>query len=510
MRKMIIFISLVTISNLYPQISQLTTKLQAIKNNRGVLGMSVTVIKDKGISYSQGFGIRDVGRNLPVNDSTLYRIASISKMVTGIAFMQLYERGLINLDADISNYLGFQFRNPAFPNDIITTRQVISHTASLRDGNGYDNFLSASYNQTPPPNISTLFLPGGTYYNVEVWNSSKAPAANYFQYGNVNFAVIGTLVEKLSNKRFDIYCRENIFIPLGMDASFNVQDIVGFNNLAALYRKNGGNWVAQADNYNGIKPAPINLGQYVIGSNGLMFGPQGGLRTSANDLSKILTALLNGGKYGDTRLLNDSTATLLRKMNWTYNGSNGNNYYGIFNSYSYGQHKTTELLQTETMYGHPGEAYGLISDAYYSFDRRYGIVFITNGGQWGYGAYSGWYDVEEDVFQACLSELNNLTYVQKEENVPEGFSLLQNYPNPFNPATTIVYTLPETAYVKITVFNSLGEEIKQLTNIELPAGSHSVYFKPDNLPSGTYLYRLTALTNSGKMYNSERKMIYLR
>ncbi|MBK7867699.1 MAG: T9SS type A sorting domain-containing protein [Ignavibacteriales bacterium] len=172
--------------------------------------------------------------------------------------------------------------------------------------------------------------------------------------------------------------------------------------------------------------------------------------------------------------------------------------------------KPPSCYQTETIYGHPGEAYGLISDAYYSFDRRYGIVFITNGGQWGYGAYSGWYDVEEDVFQACLSELNNLTNVQQEENVPAGFSLLQNYPNPFNPATTIVYTLPETAYVKITVFNSLGEEIKQLTNIELPAGSHSVYFKPDNLPSGTYLYRITALTNTGVMYNSERKMIYLR
>lgn len=270
------FLSVILIilsTHVFPQSQQLTTKLEAIKSNRGMLGMSVTVIKNEGISYSGGFGIRDVARNLPVNDSTIYRIASISKMITAIALMQLYDRGLIDPDADISNYLGYQLRSPHFPNDVVTTRMVISHTASLRDGGGYDGFLSATYNQNPPPDIRALLLQGGAYYTSDMWNSSRRPSAKYFQYSNINYGLIGTLVEKVSGIRFDIYCRENIFAPLGLDASFNLQDLAGFNNLAVLYRKSGGQWVAQTDNYGGVKPPPRDLSSYVVGTNGVIFGP---------------------------------------------------------------------------------------------------------------------------------------------------------------------------------------------------------------------------------------------
>jgi len=510
MKKTLLFALLLLTTGIHSQSQQLTTKLEAIINNRGVLGMSVTVVKDKGVSYSKGFGLRDVGRNLPVNDSSIYRIASISKMVAAIALMQLYEKGLVNLDADISNYLGFTLRNPSYPNDVITVRKVISHTASLRDGSGYDGFLSATYNQNPPPNIQALLTSGGSYYTSDMFSNTKSPNSNYFQYSNVDFGVIGTVVEKVSGKRFDIYCRENIFIPLWMDAGYNIQDISSFNDIAVLYRKSGGQWVAQADNFNGIKPPPRDFSQYVIGNNGLIFGPQGGLRTSARDLSKILTALLNNGLYGNTRILNDTTCARLRVMNWVYDNTNGNNYYGIFNSYSYGQHRTTELLPTEVLYGHPGEAYGLISDAYYSTDKRFGIVFITNGGQWGYGVYSGWYDVEEDVFQACLSEMNNLTGVEDQKIEPNTFTLLQNYPNPFNPATTIVYTLAESAFVKLSVFNMMGEEVAVLVSGDHPAGSFNARFKPENLPSGIYTYKLSILNNAGRMFAYQRKMVYLK
>ncbi len=509
-RPLISLVLILLTTYLFPQSQQLTAKLEAIKSNRGVLGMSVTVIKHEGISYSGGFGIRDVGRNLPVNDSTIYRIASISKMITAIALMQLYDRGLIDLDADISNYLGYQLRSPHFPNDVVTTRKVISHTASLRDGGGYDSFLSATFNQNPPPDIRALLIPGGAYYTSDMWNSSHRPAVDYFQYSNINYGVIGTLVEKISGKRFDIYCRENIFNPLGLDASFNMQDLVGFNNLAVLYRKSGGQWVAQADNYGGVKPPPRDLSSYVVGTNGVIFGPQGGLRISTNDLSKVLAMLMNNGLYGGTRILSDTTASRIRQMNWNFTGSNGNNYYGIFNSYSYGMHKTTELLPNQTLYGHPGEAYGLISDAYFSFDNRFGIVFATNGGQWGTGNYSGWYNVEEDVFQACLSELNNLTGVEVATEVPLELTLMQNYPNPFNPATTIAFVLPEESYVKLCVFSMTGEEMAVLLDSTMSAGSHNAVFKPVDLASGIYFYRLFVLDNNGRISNSQRKMVYLR
>ena len=147
--------------SVYSQSNSLDTKLQNIKTQYQVVGMSVAVVKGDTIAFSKGYGLRDVGRTLPVNDSTVYRIASISKMITASALMILYEQGLFNLDDDVSSYLGFTLRNPNYPNDVITFRKILSHTSSLRDGTGYDSFLSATYNNNPPPALQSLLTPEG-------------------------------------------------------------------------------------------------------------------------------------------------------------------------------------------------------------------------------------------------------------------------------------------------------------------------------------------------------------
>ena len=462
--------------------SSLDTKLQNIKSQYQVVGMSVSVVKGDTIAFSKGYGLRDIGRGLPVDDSTVYRIASISKMITAAALMTLYEQGLFNLDDDVSSYLGFTLRNPNYPNDVITFRKVLSHTSSLRDGTGYDSFLSATYNNNPPPALKSLLTSGGSYYTSNMFSSTQSPSSNYFQYANINFGVAGTLIERISNQRFDIYCKEKIFLLLGISGSFNIQDIPDINNVAVLYRKSGSNWVAQTDNYNGVKPPPRNLSGYVIGSNGVIFAPQGGLRISANDLSKFMMMIMNGGILNGVRILNDTTVERMLNPNWIFNGSNGNNYYGIFNSYAIGNHRTTNLLPGETLYGHPGEAYGLISDMYFSKIKDYGIIFITNGGVWGNGNYSGWYNIEEDVYKACRSQLDSLTVgvEQSEDNLTKDFVLHQNYPNPFNPSTKIRFTISDVgtglALSVLKVYDVLGNEVATLVNEEKPAGNYEVEF----------------------------------
>ena len=148
--------------SVYSQSNSLDTKLQNIKTQYQVVGMSVAVVKGDTVAFSKGYGLRDVGRSLPVNDSTVYRIASISKMITAAALMILYEQGLFNIDDDVSSYLGFTLRNPTYPNDVITFRKILSHTSSLRDGTGYDSFLSATYNNNPPPTLQSLLTTGGS------------------------------------------------------------------------------------------------------------------------------------------------------------------------------------------------------------------------------------------------------------------------------------------------------------------------------------------------------------
>lgn len=493
-------------NNSLGQSSILTKKLDSLKTVYELRGLSITIIKNNKIIYTKGFGQRDIARNLPVDDSTKYRIASISKFFASIAMMQLYEQGKFDLDADVSRYLGFTFRNPKFPNDSISIRRILSHCAGLRDGDTYSDFLTASYS-SPVPSIQQLFVPGGAYYSANMWSNNNSAKINYFTYSNANFGVAGSLVEKLSGERFDVYCRKHIFIPLGLTCSYNIQDLPNINDVATIYRKINGVWTANYDSYSGIMPAPRDLSSYILGSNGFIFAPQGGLRVSSLDLAKATLAIMNNGVLNGKRILNDTTVQVFLKSNWKYTGSNGDNYYGIFNEYAFGNHTTKEFLPGETLIGHPGEAYGLISDMYYSPSKSYAIVFITNGGSWGDGKYSGWYNIEEDMYKTCFSELNNLTTgINKGLNsAPEQFKLEQCFPNPFNPSTNISFKVPFSSNVILKIYDIMGKEISTLVNEEKKPGNYVVNYNSSGISSGVYFYNLRA-----DNFSETRQMILLK
>lgn len=108
-------------------------------------------------------------------------------------------------------------------------------------------------------------------------------------------------------------------------------------------------------------------------------------------------------------------------------------------------------------------------------------VFMSNGGGGGFKIVSG-------------------------EALPETFSLSNNYPNPFNPTTQIKFELPESAEVTVKVYNVMGQEVVTLVNTQMKAGFHNTTFKADNLASGLYIARLTAVGSSGEQFTQEIKM----
>lgn len=97
------------------------------------------------------------------------------------------------------------------------------------------------------------------------------------------------------------------------------------------------------------------------------------------------------------------------------------------------------------------------------------------------------------------------TSVNQGSNIPTGYSLLQNYPNPFNPVTQIKFTIPEKSYVKLSVYNLIGQKVADLINSELNAGEYTVTFNANGLSSGVYIYRL----ESGN-FVSTKKMILMK
>jgi hypothetical protein len=241
--------------------------------------------------------------------------------------------------------------------------------------------------------------------------------------------------------------------------------------VAVLYRNQGG-WTPQADNFQGEDPIPLFLGNYTLGTNGLLFAPQGGLRISPSDLARILI-LLKYGNFQGIEVVDSSTIELMQTPQWTYDGDNGDNYYGLFRSWGLGVHCTTDTEGGDRIFdgsefkGHPGEAYGLISDMYWFSDPNLeaGFIFMTNGAFNGFefGEQSAYYSLEEEVFQAVCSNNFQGCFLGVEEL--DASQTLEVFPNPSRGIFSIIVNIPTGQNVLLTVHNALGcEVVKSKTN----------------------------------------------
>jgi CubicO group peptidase (beta-lactamase class C family) len=465
--------------------------LNDVSTDFNVMGMSVIALCDGEIDVEYYAGLRDFTRQLPVNSDTQYRIASISKAITATGLMLLVDQGAVSLNADISEYLGFEARNPLFPNTPITVEMVLSHRSGIQDGTGYNGFLNATYSaENDLPALAELLLSDGAYFTSNIWRNETP--GTYFAYSNLNYGVIATIIEAASNERFDLFMEANVFEPLGLHCAYNPSLLDDIDNLAVIYRNQGG-WAPQVDNYQGNTPEPANIQDYIPGGNGLRFAPQGGLRASARDLARLMQLHINNGydNLTQTQLISADIIELMHTPIWTYNGSNGDNYFNLFNSWGLGVQITTNTSMGDivfdgfNMIGHAGEAYGLVSDWYFHKETGRGIIFMNNGVFSGYnfGETSAFYTVEEAVFDAVEPEFIACT--------TGIFSLAKSadnsiFPNPIVNGDVLNSTLT-SGY--ITVWNLQGKHV--LSNAAFINGQITL----PELESGTYIVQL--ITSKG-------------
>ncbi|HNW99057.1 MAG TPA: serine hydrolase [Bacteroidales bacterium] len=471
--------------------------------NRQLMGMTALAVCNDSIIFSENIGTADYIRNIPVTDSTLFRVASISKTVTATAFMILYEKGLVKLDEDIGNILGYSVRNPDYPDVAITPRMLLSHTSGIQDGTGYSGFITDTYREKVPPKIISLLSDTGKYFSADIWQ--KHSPGTYFSYCNLNFGIVATIIEKISGVRFDIFCKKNIFDPLGMTASYKVQDFSNINNVAVLYRMNNGVWQPQADNYQGVKPDARDLSTYIAGDNGVIFGPQGGLKINAKSLAVFMMMHMNGGIYKGIRILNPSTIKLMHSPEWLYNGKNGDNYFNLFRSWGYGFHLVNNsengdiAVNGYKMLGHYGESYGMLGDMYFNEENKFGIIFITNGSKAPYeeSVNTAFYAVEADVFsvlnkyeiQPCLHSDNILYAMNDYDDVSK---------NEKSKRKNIRFYLPEEGNVKCEIYNVFGLKVSAQQFYFNSYGRKQISINTSGLSDGIYFCNINAKGNSRK------------
>ena len=157
-------------------------------------------------SYADGVADPASGRLVTIDDPV--RVASISKLVTAIGVMRLVEAGKLDLNGDVSTYLGWPLRNPAFPDRPITLTMLLSHTSSVRD---HDDQYAIALGDTVQATMADPLS----------WDLKHGPGDNYFTYGNMNFPIVASIVEHITGERFDQYMRHNVLEPMKLDACYN-------------------------------------------------------------------------------------------------------------------------------------------------------------------------------------------------------------------------------------------------------------------------------------------------
>lgn len=363
---------------------QMQQAVENITGEYGLMGLSVVAVCDGRIAGEWYTGLRDYERNLPADENTKYRVASISKFVMTTAMMKLYDQKRLDLDADAGEYLGFRLRNPNHPDTPITVRMLLLHTGSLNEGSGYDPFLMATYNNVGnPPSFSELFVPGGRYYSDDMWR--KEAPGKYYTYCNANFGLAGTIIERITGQRFEEYIQQTLFIPLGISGSYIAEGVTDINNLAVIYGWEDGKWTPGTDNFKGVMSSPRDFSGYVTGANGAVFSPQGGLRISASELARIMILHMNNGNYEGKRIISKKSIRLMHRAQFISTAANSDNEEVRAGNRGLSVQILPESVSGSILpkgshfLGHSGSAYGLVSDFYFDPAKKYGFIFITNG-----------------------------------------------------------------------------------------------------------------------------------
>jgi CubicO group peptidase (beta-lactamase class C family) len=286
--------------------------LKSLVDSKQIVGVSALVYERGQEAYFGAFGLADRENNKPFARDTVVQIFSMTKPVTGVALMQLYERGKFELDAplavyapefaEMQVYAGVDASGqPKYeaPKRPITVRDILRHTAGF-NGDGAPEAVTALYRQADPRNRNNT-LPEVIAKMAKV-PLAYQPGTRWMYSDGVD--VQAYLVQKISGVPFDEYLKLHIFRPLGMSSTRHtiLPTDPDRAQLAALYTRNDdGTFTRQSDEeaygYNGA------VWPYKSGSAGLV--------STLDDYMKFARMLLGGGKLGRARILKPETVRLM-------------------------------------------------------------------------------------------------------------------------------------------------------------------------------------------------------
>ena len=325
-------------------IEELESSISEEVENEDLISVSYCVVKNGLILHSGAKGFADLDNDILATENTIYLTASISKTITAVALMQLVEQNLIALDDDINDFLPYSVRNPNYPNDKITYRMLLSHTSSIVDNfqEQYDPVYcyDADCPMTLEAYFNDIFIAGGALFSEDNF-SNNAPGTKE-DYSNLASALVGYLVERITQIPFDEYCKNQVFLPLGMTKTEWRLENIPVDEMAIPY-----------------DPDIANNTHYTFPDY-----PNGGLRTNVLDLSNFLRAIILDGTLDGAQLLTASSMAEMKTLQ--------------FGSYEQCLSFYFETINNKEYLGHSGGELGTTAEMYFDVNSKVGAIAFSN------------------------------------------------------------------------------------------------------------------------------------
>ncbi|MGY1623361.1 serine hydrolase domain-containing protein [Geodermatophilus sp. SYSU D00965] len=314
--------------------------LKRERKELGVPGLSAAVVRSGQVLCTPVAGWADTVRKRRVTTETVFTWASVSKTVTATALLQLYEQGRFDLDDDVGAHLDFEVRIPSCPESPVTFRQLLCHTSGIRDSKLYGRSYVEGDSPVPLGTFLRSYLSqGGEYFDPKKNFRSRCPGT-VVEYTNIGAGLIGHLVAVLSGAPFEEYVARHVFGPLGMrNTSFRLADLD--RSMIALPGGKG----------------PLQ---------GFPTFPDGTLRSSPSNLAKFLIAVMQGGSYGGSRILEPTTVALMLRSQTPLDPCQGLIWYA-------------ERLGKRTLWGHVGDDPGVSATMFFDPVTETGVLLAANG-----------------------------------------------------------------------------------------------------------------------------------
>ena len=304
-------------------------------------GLSMGIVHDQQLVWARGFGFADAEARTPATPDTLYRVASISKLFTATAVMQLRDAGKVRLDDPITAYLPwFEIKSEHTGSVPITVRHLITHTSGLPREAGAPYWMDANF-------------PDWSMVREKLSQQTQTLAADTrWKYSNLAVALAGEVVASVSGEPWSEYVRRNVLEPLGMTKTLATTPAPGHPALAVGYTRCLPGQARARSPWSDLKA----------------IAPAAGITTSVADLAKFAMLQFRDGPAGGAQILRGSTLREMQRPHWIdLNWEQG-----------WGLGFSIERVKGKTYVGHGGSLRGYRTNLRMSLPDRIAVITFTN------------------------------------------------------------------------------------------------------------------------------------